>query len=99
MRMKELCHPGEIIKHSLQSLELNVTDAAQRLGVARPTLSRVINAKASISSEMAIRVSKALGSTPEHWLRMQMAYDLAKMRDKMDSIHIERFEAQMAHVN
>ncbi len=91
MSMKNPVHPGRIIKHAVDVSGLSVTDAAERLGVTRQTLSRVINCKTAVSPEMSIRVSKAFGSTPEHWLRMQMAYDMAKMRDKADSIHVERF--------
>ena len=75
---------------SIEALGLNVTDAAEALGVVRTTLSRVINEKASVSPEMAIRVSKAFGGTPEHWLRMQLAYDVAQMRDQIDRIQIKR---------
>lgn len=83
MPMKNPVHSGKIIKHDcMDELKLNVTNAAKVLGVSRIALSRVINGKASISPEMAIRVSKAFGSTPEHWLRMQLAYDVAQMRDK-----------------
>ena len=89
--MKNPAHPGKIIKHDcIEALGLNVTDAAEALGVVRTTLSRVINEKASVSPEMAIRVSKAFGGTPEHWLRMQLAYDVAQMRDQIDRIQIKR---------
>lgn len=90
MKMKRPVHPGKIIKHCIESAGLSVTDAAERLGVTRQTLSRVINAKTSLSAEMAVRVSKAFGSTPEHWLRMQMAYDMGRMRDKAASIRVKR---------
>ncbi len=91
MAMKNPVHPGKIIKHDcIEALGLNVTDAAEALGVVRTTLSRVINGKASVSPEMAIRVSKAFGGTPEHWLRMQLTYDVAQMRDQIDSIQVER---------
>lgn len=89
--MKNPVHPGKIIKHSLEASGLNVTEAASRLGVTRQTLSRVINAKSGLSPEMAVRVSKAFGTTPEHWLRMQMAYDMAQMRDKISSIRVKPF--------
>ncbi len=92
MPMKYPVHPGKIIKHDcMDALNLSVTEAAKVLGVSRPALSRVINGKASISPEMSIRVSKAFGSTPEHWLRMQLAYDVSQMRDKVDEIQIERY--------
>jgi len=91
MAMKNPVHPGKIIKHDcMEALGLNVTDAAEALGVVRTTLSRVINEKASVSPEMAIRVSKAFGGTPEHWLRMQLAYDVAQMRDQIDRIQVKR---------
>ncbi len=65
MSMKYPVHPGRIIKHDcIEALSLNVTEAAKVLGVSRVSLSRLINGKASISPEMAIRVSKAFGSTP-----------------------------------
>lgn len=91
MSMKNPVHPGHIIKHSIAATGLSVTAAAGRLGVTRQTLSRVINAKTALSPEMAVRISKAFGSTPEHWLRMQLAYDMARMRERMDMIKVERF--------
>lgn len=92
MAMKNPVHPGNIIKHDcLDALGLSVTEAAKILGVTRQTLSRVINEKASLSPEMAIRVSKAFGSTPEHWLRLQMAYDIAQLEKTAHRIHVERY--------
>ncbi len=89
--MKNPVHPGRIIKNAIEASGLNVTEAAKGLGVTRQTLSRVINAKTALSAEMAIRVSKAFGSSPEHWLRMQMAYDLAGMKGKVARIKVKRF--------
>ena len=91
--MKNPVHPGKIIKHSIAATGLSVKDAALHLGVTRQTLSRVINCKTAVSAEMAVRISKAFGSTPEHWLRMQLAYDMAQMQDKIDSIQVEPFAA------
>ncbi len=92
MPMKNPVHPGNIIKHDcVEALGLSVTEAAKVLGVTRQTLSRVINEQTAVSPEMAIRVSKAFGSTPEHWLRLQLAYDMAQLRDKMASIRVKRF--------
>jgi len=92
--MKNPAHPGKIIKHdSIEALGLNVTDAAEALGVARTTLSGVINEKASVSPKMAIRVSKTFGGTPEHWLKMQLAYDMVQIRDQMDRIHVKHLHA------
>ena len=96
MAMKNPVHPGKIIKNAIEASGVNVTEAAEGLGVTRQTLSRVINRKTAVSPEMAIRVSKAFGSTPEHWLRMQMAYDMAQMRETAARIKVRLF--QEAHL-
>ena len=70
-------HPGETIKEDvLPALGLTVTEAAQQLGVARVTLSRMINGHAAISADMAIRLAQWLGGSAEIWLRLQLQYDL-----------------------
>ena len=87
-------HPGGIVKRQcLDPLGLTVTRAAQGLGVTRQALSELLNGRAGISVEMAIRLSKAFGSTPETWLEMQMAYDLWEVRSRDGEIAVERFEA------
>ena len=68
-------HPGEVLRGTVLD-ELSVTEFARRLGVSRVTLSRVINGRASVSAEMAIRLAAALGGSAESWLRMQATYDL-----------------------
>ncbi|HVX13841.1 MAG TPA: HigA family addiction module antitoxin [Pirellulales bacterium] len=79
--MKQPVHPGRIVRHDcIEAMGLSVTSAASVLGVSRPTLSKVINGRAAISPVMAIRLSKAFGSRPETWLRMQLAFDLAQAR-------------------
>lgn len=92
MPMKNPPHPGGIVKDCIDELGLSVTEAAKVLDVTRPTLSRVINGKSAISPEMAIRLSKAFGSSAEMWLRMQTAYDLAQARVHADKIHVQRYE-------
>jgi len=72
---------------------LSVTKAADGLGVTRQALSDLVNENAGVSVEMAIRLSKAFGSTPEIWLGMQMAYDLWQARDRADEIKVEKFRA------
>ena len=90
--MKYPAHPGSILKHDcIAALGLSVNEAASFLGVSRPALSRVLNGRASVSPEMEIRISKAFGSRPEIWLKMQMAYDLAQAEQTATSIHIERY--------
>jgi addiction module HigA family antidote len=91
MPMKQPAHPGKLIRHSIEASGLSLTDAAKRLGVTRQTLSRVINGRTSLSPEMAVRVSKAFGSTVEHWMRMQLAYDLAAVEKTAKSIKVKRF--------
>ena len=92
MPMANPCHPGEIVKYEcLEPLGLTVTKAAKGLGVTRQALSDVINGRAGVSVDMAIRLTKAFGSTPETWLGMQMAYDLWHARDKAKEIKVERF--------
>ena len=90
--MKNPIHPGQLVRHDcLEALGLNVSQAASILGVARPTLSRVLNGRGAISPEMAIRLSKAFGGTAELWLRMQMAYDLAHLHDAAERIDIKPY--------
>jgi addiction module HigA family antidote len=92
MSRKNRTHPGEIVKHDcLEPLGLSITDAAKVLGVTRPTLSKLVNGRASISPEMAIRLAKAFGSTPEFWLRLQLNYDLAQIQARSDEIKVERY--------
>jgi len=93
MQMLNPSHPGRIIKDGcLDALNLNVTRAAEVLGINRTTLSRLINGQAGISAEMAIRLEKAGWSNADHWMRLQAAYDLAQARKREDDIHVERFE-------
>ena len=74
-RMHNPPHPGEVLRDTVLA-EISVTEFAQRLGVSRVALSRVINGRAAVSAEMAIRFAAALGGSAESWLRMQSAYDL-----------------------
>ena len=91
MPMKNPPHPGGSIRRAcLEPLGLSVTEGAKVLGVTRQTLNNVINGKSGISPEMAIRLSKAFGSTAETWLRMQLAYDLAAARKNESKIKVLR---------
>jgi antitoxin HigA-1 len=100
MPMKNPPHPGRSIRSAcLEPLGLSVTEGAKVLGVTRQTLNNVINGKSGISPEMAIRLSKAFGSTPETWLRMQLAYDLAQARKGEGKIKVgvaQRFAQKRA---
>jgi addiction module HigA family antidote len=73
------CHPGEVLRDYLG--DMTVKEAAKRLGVTRPNLSRILNGQAGISAEMGVRLAKAMPYTsPEFWLKMQLNYDLWKAR-------------------
>ena len=77
--MKSPPHPGEILRDDvLVPLELSVTDAATRLGMSRVALSRVLNGRAGISSDLAVRLERAGASTARAWLALQANYDLAQ---------------------
>ena len=92
MAMKSPSHSGHSIKENcLDPLGLKVTEAAKVLGVARHTLSRVLNGHVAISPEMAIRLEKAGWSNAEFWLRRQNSYDLAQARRGEDQIKVPRY--------
>ena len=94
MPLHEPPHPGGIVRRQcLEPLGLSVTKAAEGLGVTRQALSDLVNERAGISVDMAIRLSKAFGSSPETWLGLQMAYDLWKARDRRAAIDVKRFVA------
>ena len=76
----------------LEPLGLSVTEAARKLGVSRKQLSNVVNARAGISPEMAIRLDKAFGGGADAWYQLQAAYDLAQALKKADQIKVERIE-------
>ena len=92
MGMHNPPHPGGIVRSEcLEPLGLTVTRAAQGLGVTRQTLSDLVNESSGVSIEMAIRLSRAFGSTPETWLGMQMAHDLWQARERAEDIEVESF--------
>jgi len=91
MPMKNPAHPGRIVKHDcLEPLGLSIAAGAKILGVSRQALNNVVTGKSGISPEMAIRLTKAFGSTEETWLRMQLAYDLALARKDESKIKVQR---------
>ena len=91
MPMKNPVHPGRIVRHDcLEPLGLSVTEGAKILGVSRQALNNIVNGKSGISPEMAIRLTKAFGSTEETWLRMQIAYDLAAALKNESRIKVRR---------
>ena len=89
--MKSPSHPGELVKENIDELGLSVAMAARGLGVTRQQLHNVVAGKSAVSPEMAIRLEKAFGGSADFWLRMQAAFDLARLRGR--DIAVERFVA------
>jgi addiction module HigA family antidote len=96
LRMKNPAHPGELIRETLQELGVSISDAANALGVTRQQLHNVVAARSDVTTEMALRLEKALGSTADTWLRMQVNYNLAKARKKTSSLKVKRIEPKVA---
>ena len=87
-------HPGEIIREFCnEPLSLTVTDAAKALGVTRKTFSAILNGRSGISPEMALRLSKVFGRSPEGWLRLQLQHDLWQTQQKVDLKNLKRVKA------
>lgn len=92
MAMRNPPHPGLSVRFDcLEPVGLTVTEAAKALGVSRQALNNVVNGKAGISPDMAIRLHKAFGGTAEAWLALQTAYDLAQARKRTRGLSIRRF--------
>ena len=96
-RLKNPAHPGGFVKTEIiEPLGLTVTAAARALGVTRPALSTVLNERASLSPDMAIRIEKAFGVSMETLMRMQSSYDVARAHEREDEIDVERYRAETA---
>lgn len=94
MLMHNPPHPGEIIKElCLEPLGLSVTEAAKGLGVSRKTLSSIINGKAGISPEMAVRLSIAFNTSSESWINQQSQYDLWQAEKHRNELHVSKLFA------
>jgi addiction module HigA family antidote len=94
MKMYNPPHPGEIIRElCLAPLGLSVTDAAEALGVSRKTLSAILNGRAGISPEMAIRLSMAFDTSAESWLTQQSRYDLGQADRRRGTLQVKRLVA------
>jgi addiction module HigA family antidote len=95
MRMLNPVHPGVFIKTEIvEAYGLSVTDAAKILKVSRPTLSTLLNGRASLSGEMALRIEQAFGIDMETLMRMQSSYDIAQTRKRETTIHLERYQPE-----
>ena len=92
VRMARPAHPGQFIRMEvIEPLDLSVTRAAKILGVTRPALSALLNGRAALSSDMAIRIEKAFGPKMDTLLRMQTAYEIAEARDREGDIKVKRY--------
>ncbi len=94
MLMHNPPHPGEVLKKlCLEPLGLSVTEAAKALGVSRKTLSSILNGRAGISPEMAVRLSMAFNTTAESWLNHQVQYDLWQAERRRKKLRVARLSA------
>jgi antitoxin HigA-1 len=94
MKMHDPPHPGEVLKTlCLEPLNLTVTEAARSLGVSRKTLSAILNGRAGISPEMAVRLSMAFDTSPESWLNQQLQHDLWHAEKGRKRLHVTKLTA------
>lgn len=94
MKIHNPPHPGEVLRElCLEPLGISVTDAAKGLGVARKTLSSILNGHSGISPEMAIRLAKAFDTSPESWLSQQVQYDLWDAQQHAKDLKIKKLIA------
>ena len=92
MRMLDPVHPGRFLRTEIiDAYSLSVTDAANALRVSRPTLSSLLNGKANLSGEMALRFEKAFGVDMDTLMRMQNSYDIARTRSREKTIRVDRY--------
>jgi len=92
MAMKNPPHVGGVIRRQvIEPLGLTVTEAAKALGIGRQALSSLLNEKAALTSDMALRIEKAFGPKMDHLMRMQLAYDLAQARKEERTIRVKRY--------
>lgn len=95
LRMKNPAHPGGFVRSEIiEALGLSVTDAAQVLGVTRPALSALLNERAHLSPEMALRIEKAFGVSMDTLMRMQNSYDIAQARKRESEISVAPFKGR-----
>ncbi len=96
LRMKNPAHPGLGVKGDcLEPFGLSITEGAKILGVSRTALSALVNERADLSMNMAIRVAKAFGGTPEGWMRVQHQYDLSKLEERAKKIKVKMFKGAL----
>jgi len=97
--MKNPPHPGDFIRTEIiQPAGLSVTETAKALRVSRPALSSLLNARADLSGEMALRIEKAFGVKMDTLMRMQSAYDISRTRKREKEVHVRRFRTVEARL-
>ena len=95
-RMKSPPHPGRLVRDNIDELGFSVAEAATGLGVTRQQLHRVIRGESAVSPDMALRLEQAFGGGADFWLRMQLAFDLARARARSVGIAVKPFERKVA---
>jgi len=86
-------HPGEILKSELiEANRLTITEVADMLKVSRQALSNIVNERADVSPEMALRIATVFGGTPDIWLRLQLKYDLEKATEKVKKLKLTPYQ-------
>ena len=94
MKMYNPPHPGEVLQGLwLEPMDVTVTRAAEALGISRQSLSKIVNGSRAITPEMAVRISRAFGGTPESWLGHQAAFDLWRIEQNREVPDLQRLEA------
>lgn len=93
--MKNPAHPGTLVRDNIDELGLTVSEAAEGLGITRQQLYRIIKGQHGLTPEMAVRLEQAFGGSADSWLRMQMNFDLAKVRNGA-AIPVKRLEPKVA---
>jgi len=93
MAMHNPPHPGEFIRETyIEPFDISIRSLAESLGVAASTLARIVSERSAVSPEMALRLSKALGRSPESWLAMQDNYDLWQARKSADLAKVQKIQ-------
>src|SRR5271157_4582482 len=97
MSMRNPSHPGEVFYWGvLEPLNMSISEAARILGIRRATLSAVVNRRAALSPDLALRIEKAFGPKVDLMLRIQAAYDVAQIRKRANRIKVKRYVAKAA---
>jgi len=98
-KIKHNTHPGEILKEDvILANDLTITDASNLLGISRPSLSNVLNRKASITPQLATRIAKVFGGTAEIWIRLQLSFDMREAELFSKNLKLKPFKAKRKQI-